>query len=113
MTRLVLLALGCALAGAVFAAPSTAQTEDAEKAAAKQHAKRVLVRRARKVGIVFRTSEVSARCIRRTDFWSCKTKANNETGACEATMRLYNAAGPFHATNVRIGCVPPPPTPPE
>jgi hypothetical protein len=116
MTRLALVAAVCALLGAFAAAPSFAGQSDpdrVEKQAAKDHAKRVLVRRTRKTGLDFRSRDVSVICRRRTDFWSCKVKASNDQGSCEATMRLYNAAGPFHARNVRIGCVGPAVTPDE
>jgi hypothetical protein len=114
MIRLALAAMACALLGALAASPVLAGSDpgNAEKQAAQQHAKRVLVRRARKAGIEFTTRDVSASCKRRTDFWSCRAKANTEQGVCDATMRLYNAAGPFHAARVRVGCAPPAPSAP-
>jgi hypothetical protein len=114
--RLALLVAACALFGALAATPSFAgqsNPDKVEKQAAQKHAKRVLVRRAAKTGIPFRTSDVSASCKRLTDYWKCRAKANTTEGSCYATMRLYNAAGPFHASKVAIGCAEPAVTPDE
>jgi hypothetical protein len=103
MIRLALVAALCA----VVASPTIASAADAEKDAAKQYAKRVLVNRAKKAGINFRVSDVSASCRRTTDYWKCRAHANTSAGNCNAAMRLYNAAGPFHATKVVVGCTDP------
>jgi hypothetical protein len=83
------------------------QGGDAEKAYVTSYAKRIFKRKVNKGGaITLKSADIKGSCTTKASiaYWKCHLTASYSEGLCDATMRVYDAAGKAHARKLKVGC---------